>query len=320
MIAFGPVPSRRLGQSLGINNIPSKNCSYACIYCQVGNTSELNYTRNEFYKPEDIFGDVQELVVKLKKNREAIDYITFVPDGEPTLDVNLGNEIDLLKLLGYKIAVITNGSLIMSHDVQNDLKKADYVSIKIDTIDKQIWKKINRPYNKISLEAILEGLNEFSQNYHGRLTTETMLIDEINSSHSNIASVAGFISKLRPYRAYIAIPTRPPAETWVSIPNEVTLNNAFQIFEEKINRVEYLIDFEGNDFGYSGEIEKDILNITAVHPLRSESVQGLLRKANADWRVIENLIYQEKLTEVEYAGNKFYVRCLLDNVKMGESR
>jgi wyosine [tRNA(Phe)-imidazoG37] synthetase (radical SAM superfamily) len=200
------------------------------------------------------------------------------------------------------------------------LKKADYVSIKIDTTNKEIWKKINRPHNKISLESILEGLIEFSQNYNGRLVTETMVVDGINSSRSNFVSVAGFISKLQPYRAYLAIPTRPPAETWVRIPNEVTLNSAFQIFKEKIDQVEYLIDFEGNDFGYSGEIERDLLNITAVHPLRSESVQELIMKAKADWNVIDNLIYQEKLTEVEYAGNKFYVRCLLNNVNVGENK
>ena len=101
MIAFGPVLSRRLGRSLGINNVPAKVCSYSCVYCQVGGTTKLARERNEYYKPEDIFGDVQELVVKLKQRGEKIDYFTFVPDGEPTLDINLGGTIDLLKLLNY---------------------------------------------------------------------------------------------------------------------------------------------------------------------------------------------------------------------------
>jgi wyosine [tRNA(Phe)-imidazoG37] synthetase (radical SAM superfamily) len=158
MIAFGPVPSRRMGKSLGINNIPAKNCSYSCIYCQVDKTSSLTSTRKEYYKPEDVFGDIQELLIKVKKNGEKIDYITFVPDGESTLDINLGNEIDLLKLLDYKVAVITNSSLITHQDVQNDLMKADYVSLKIDTTDKEIWKKINRPHKNLNLEAILESI------------------------------------------------------------------------------------------------------------------------------------------------------------------
>ena len=147
-----------------------------------------------------------------------------------------------------------------------------------------------------------------------------MLVDGINTTPFHIQSVAEFVSELHPYRAYVAIPTRPTAEKGVRIPDESTINRAFQIFKEKMDQVEYLIDYEGNDFGYSGEIEKDLLNITAVHPLRSESVQELLRKAKADWKVIENLIYQEKLTEVEYAGSKFYMRCLLNNVNMGESK
>ncbi len=100
-------------------------------------------------------------MIRLKKNREKIDYITFVPDGEPTLDINLGNEIDLLKLLDYKVAVITNGSLILQQDIQNDLMKADYVSLKIDTTNKGIWKKINRPHKCLNLDAILESIRSF---------------------------------------------------------------------------------------------------------------------------------------------------------------
>jgi len=318
VLAFGPVPSRRLGKSLGINNIPPKECSYSCVYCQVGKTTELKHIRKEYYKPEDIFGDVQELVVKLKQNREKIDYLTFVPDGEPTLDINLGNEIDLLKLLDYKVAVLTNGSLFTTPDVKNDLQKADYVSLKIDTVDKEIWQIINRPHGNLDLESILDGMIKFSARYNGRLCTETMLIDGINTSQINIENVSNFISKIRPYTAYVAIPTRPTPESWVKIPNESTINRAFQLFREKMDRVEYLIGYEGNDFGYSGEIEKDLLNITAVHPMRLDSVRELLGKAKANWKVVENLLYQEKLKQVEYKGYKFYMRCLSNNTHVGE--
>jgi wyosine [tRNA(Phe)-imidazoG37] synthetase (radical SAM superfamily) len=286
----------------------------------VGKTTQLAHTRNEYYKPEDIFGDVQELVVKLKKKGEKIDYFTFVPDGEPTLDINLGDEIDLLKLLNYKIAVITNGSLITYPDVINELSKADYVSLKIDATNEDVWRNLNRPHHSINLDDILEGLVEFSLRYKGKLATETMLIDGINTSQLNIERVSEFISKLKPYRAYVAIPTRPTSEKWVKTPSETTINGAFQIFKEKMDNVEYLIGYEGNDFAYSGEIEKDLLNITAVHPLRLESVQGLLSKAKANWQVIENLVYQEKLKEVEYAGNKFYMRCLSNHANMGDSK
>ena len=314
MISFGPVPSRRLGQSLGINNIPAKTCTYSCIYCQVGKTTEITPVRREYYKPEDIFGDVQELVIKVKKQGEKIDYFTFVPSGEPTLDKNIGHEIDLLKLLDYKIAVITNGSLIGYKNVQDDLMKADYVSLKIDTTNVELWKKINRPHKCLNLEAILEGMLDFSLAFKGVLSTETMLIDGINTSPAQIQNVASFIFKLNPDRAYLAVPTRPTAERMVRIPDESTINNAFQIMSEAIDSVEYLIDYEGDDIGYSGEIENDLLNITAVHPLKLESIKNLLKKGDANWETIEQLLIQKRLREVEYAGSKFYMRSLRNTV------
>jgi wyosine [tRNA(Phe)-imidazoG37] synthetase (radical SAM superfamily) len=198
--------------------------------------------------------------------------------------------------------------------------KADYVSLKIDTTDKDIWHKINRPHKSLNLEAIHESMIHFSDVFNGRLTTETMLVDAINTSPFHIHGIVDLVSKLQPYRSYVAIPTRPTAEIWARIPDESTINSAFQIFREKMDRVEYLIDFEGNDFGYSGEIENDILRITTVHPLRQESVKELLEKSNSNWRVIENLMYQEKLKEVEYAGSKFYMRSLTDTLSMGEKK
>ena len=107
-VAFGPVPSRRLGRSLGINNIPPKFCSYSCVYCQVGKTRDLTIARRSFYKPEEIFEQVKRKVNETIQRNEQIDYLTFVADGEPTLDMNLGNEVSLLKQIGIPIAIITN--------------------------------------------------------------------------------------------------------------------------------------------------------------------------------------------------------------------
>lgn len=313
MIAFGPVPSRRLGKSLGINNIPGKNCSYNCVYCQVGKTKNLLYQRREFFKPEDIFGDVQDLLIHAKENGENIDFFTFVSSGEPTLDINLGSAIDLLKLLDYRVAVITNGSLIAQQAVQNDLMKADYVSFKIDTIDAGIWHRINRPDTHIDLTALLDNMVHFSAIYKGILTTETMVVDGVNSKSANIRDVSEFISNLRPEKAYIAIPTKPTAEANIKIPDESTINKAFQIFKEKIKHVEYLISYEGNDFGYSGDIERDLLSITSVHPMRLESVRQLIYKSNSSWQLVKQLVKQDKIKEVEYEGNIFYIRSLPGN-------
>ncbi|MEJ2568295.1 MAG: radical SAM protein, partial [candidate division WOR-3 bacterium] len=129
-IPFGPVPSRRLGRSLGINNIPPKICSYSCVYCQVGKTYNLSIERKEFYKAEEIKTQVFKKIAALKKQKEKIDFLSFVADGEPTLDINLGKEIEILKKSGIPIAVITNASLINRNDVRSDLSKADWVSVK----------------------------------------------------------------------------------------------------------------------------------------------------------------------------------------------
>ena len=145
MIAFGPVPSRRLGRSLGINNIPPKVCTYACVYCQVGKTTRKQVDRTRFYAPEEIYTQVRRKVEKAQHQGESVDYLTFVPDGEPTLDVNLGNEIDILKSLGIKIAVITNGGLVWRKDVREDLAKADWVSFKIDSTSEKTWRRSQSP-------------------------------------------------------------------------------------------------------------------------------------------------------------------------------
>src|ERR1019366_1004365 len=108
--SYGPVPSRRLGKSLGINNIPAKVCTYSCPYCQVGRTTQMHNDRRFFYEPQDIFRDVQSRLAKAKEASERVDYLTFVPDGEPSLDVNLGKEIILLKALEVPVGVITNSS------------------------------------------------------------------------------------------------------------------------------------------------------------------------------------------------------------------
>ena len=112
MIAFGPVPSRRLGRSLGINNIPPKHCSYSCVYCQVGRTEALSHERRQFYPPEQIVAEVTRRVAELRATNQPVDYLTFVADGEPTLDQHLGSLITQLRPLDVKIAVITNASLI----------------------------------------------------------------------------------------------------------------------------------------------------------------------------------------------------------------
>lgn len=320
-IAFGPVPSRRLGRSLGINNIPPKACSYSCVYCQLGKTSNMLVNRQAFYKPEDILMDVRRKVNGAALRKERIDYLTFVPDGEPTLDINIGEEISLLKQIGIPIAVITNTSLLWQKDVREDLLKANFVSLKVDAVSETLWRKINRPHKSLKLKMILEGVREFAEEFKGIIVSETMLIDGINYENE-FERTAEFLRELKKLnKAYIAIPTRPPTEKWVKPAKEEVVNAAFQVFSEKLgfDRVEYLIGYEGNAFAFTGNVEEDLLSITAVHPMRKEAVEEFLKKAGSNWCVIERLLGEDKLVELEYDGNKYYMRKLPSRIKIGNT-
>ena len=311
--AFGPIPSRRLGRSLGINNIPAKRCTYSCIYCQLGRTTKMHIDRQCFYEPECILAQVKEKVDRSRAAEESIDYLSFVPDGEPTLDVNLGREIELLRPLGIGIAVLTNASLIDRNDVRENLGKADLVSLKVDAVSEDVWRKVNRPHKSLDLSAVLEGIRKFTKAFKGEVISETMLIDGVNDKDEEIKDIARFLAGIGLSKAYVAIPTRPPAEKWVHAASEHKINLAYQILSTAIdmNRVEYLIEYEGDAFSSTGHSEDDLLSITSVHPMRREAVENLLRKANTDWRVVEKLIKEGKLIQMEYEGHTFYVRKLL---------
>lgn len=310
MLTFGPVPSRRLGQSLGINNIPPKICSYSCVYCQLGRTLTMQAARQFFYAPEAIHAAVTDHIARARQAGAAIDHLTFVPDGEPTLDRNLGRAIELLRPLGYPIAVISNASLIGSPAVRADLLRADWVSLKLDVVREAVWHRIARPHGSVRLETILEGALAFAATFTGTLATETMLVAGLNDDGESVDAVAAFVARLRPATAYLAVPTRPPAEPWVRMPTEEHLNRAYQIFHDRVEHVEYLIGDEGNTFALTGDIAEDLLSITAVHPMREEAVDTLLERAGADWSVVWRLIDQRRLVESTYAGHRFYLRRL----------
>jgi len=308
MIVFGPVPSRRLGLSLGINNIPPKTCSYSCVYCQIGRTKKMQITRENFYPPEEILSQVAQKMSYVDEAGDRIDYATFVADGEPTLDVNLGKTLDMLKQIGLKTAVISNASLVWQEEVRNALSKADWVSLKVDSVKPDVWKRIDRPYGKLDLSLILKGIKDFSQIYQGEFVTETMLLKDVNDDMESIQQVAEFLSRVNAKTSYISIPIRPPAEKNVFCPDEASINLAYQIFGEKVGRVELLTGYEGNQFSFAGGIEDSLLSITSVHPIREDGIQEMLTKAGAGWEIVNELIKRGKLREIEYNNKKFYLR------------
>lgn len=307
-IIFGPIPSRRLGRSLGINNIPPKVCSYSCVYCQVGIIDSMSIQRKEYYLPDEIFEAVSEKVNQLIKAGEHIDYLTFVPDGEPTLDINIGKTIERLKSFGIKIAVITNSSFMWDKEVQNDLAQADWVSLKIDSAYENIWRKINRPFGTLELSTIIQGIKNYAALFEGMLVTETMLVKGINDSIESLSKTAQVISEINPHKSYILIPTRPPAEKFVKPPSEENLNTAYQIFSNLISKVELVANNEGTNFTYSSDADRELLSILAVHPMRKDAVEEFLSRSKSSWDLIENLIKKTKLKEVTYSGKTFFIK------------
>lgn len=306
MIVFGPIPSRRLGRSLGINNIPPKVCSYSCVYCQVGLTTKISVEPQEFYSPMIIYTEVKDRLKELKINKEQIDYISFVPDGEPTLDVYLYETIQLLQNFGIKIAVFTNSSLIWKKEVQEALKIADYVSVKIDAKNESTWKHINHPALSLNLNKILDGILEFKEIYNGTLVTETMLINGMNDNEDELIKVAHFIVKVDPEISYLTIPTRPTPLTNIHRPERVKTKNVYRIVKSIFNNTELLDEYEGNEFSITSETEESLISIMAVHPMRKDAVENYLKKSNSNWNTVKRLIETKKIKELIYDGNTFY--------------
>ncbi len=308
MITFGPIPSRRLGKSLGINNIVSpKTCSYGCIYCQVGKTFLQTTVRKSFFEPELIYEKVGQHLEKLNAENYP-DYLTFVSNGEPTLDINLGKSVKLLKKFGLPVAVITNGSLLWDNSVSDGILAADWVSVKMDAGNEYLWKEVNRPSPLLTYEKIINGIFYFASQFQGKLCTETMLIEGVNDNDDNFISLAEFIQKINPSTAYLTIPIRPPLFKKVKPASPDILNRAWQIFNEKNINAEFLTGFEGTRTGYTGNIYEDILNITAVHPMREDMLNDLLEKDNARYEVVESLIRQKLIRISVYNGKKFFLR------------
>jgi wyosine [tRNA(Phe)-imidazoG37] synthetase (radical SAM superfamily) len=308
MICYGPVPSRRLGKSLGINNIPSpKVCTYSCLYCQVGVTNKYADAPQVFYEPEYIFSEVKRHLEKLSANDKP-DYLTFVSNGEPTLDINLGKTIQLLKTLGFPVAVITNASLLKWKEVRKNLNNADWVSVKVDANDEEVWKTINRPCVGIYFDDYIEGILKFSKKFRGIHTTETILVEGVNDNTTILSKTANLISTIHPAKAYISIPIRPPAISTVNAPSETIINKAYQIFHWKVDQTELMLGFEGTGMVSTGNPIEDITNICAVHPIREDSMQELLGKYKGGSDILEILIHGNHIERVKYQSQTFYIR------------
>jgi wyosine [tRNA(Phe)-imidazoG37] synthetase (radical SAM superfamily) len=282
------------------------------VYCQIGQTRNRQIQKQFFYNPRYVYRQIYQKWSQAKALRKSIDYLTFVPNGEPTLDLALGGQIALLKPLQTSIAILTNSSLLAFDEIRHHAAKADLVSLKIDAMTANIWQAINRPHPALRFETVIQGILQFVDEYKGTLITETMLVKGLNDEQDELQKIAQFLSIILPSRAYIGVPSRPPAERWVKPPTERTLNTAYHVFGEKIGleNVEYLIGYEGNTFVSTGNVRQDLLGITSVHPMRKDAVKFFLDQANATWDDISALIQEKQIVELTYRGHTFYLKAL----------
>lgn len=308
MIVFGPVPSRRLGSSLGINHIPPKYCSFSCVYCQVGRTDHLTINRRHFYPPDEIRRQVDEVIEKCNQAGKQIDYLTLVPDGEPTLDIHLGVLIRGLKRTGLPVAVISNGSLLTREEVRSDLLGADWVSVKLDTIDEEQWRRIDRPHGTLRLADIMAGMITFRGQYQGVLATETMLVDGYNDQKTHFERLCRFLLELRPDRSYLSLPIRPPAEADVLLPRPERLQELLNICSALLPKMEFLFEAESGNFVLTGDFAESILSICAVHPIREHVLVAAINAIGGDQSIVDRLVQTRDLSRISYRSDFYYLR------------
>jgi len=272
---FGPVPSRRLGQSLGIDPVPLKTCNWNCVYCQLGRSKPLVNQRREYFPRQEILAEAMQALTAHTPGE--IDWVTFVGSGETTLHAGLGWLIREVKALtALPLAVITNGSLLYQPKLRQELLIADAVLPSLDAGSAPLYRKINRSYPKLSFERLVEGLIAFRKEYKGRLWVEVMLVRGLNDTEAALGEIAAVLGRIQPDEVHILQPERPPVEAWVQPPGEEGLLRARAILGN-IARVVH--PASGSfDLGGAGSLVEAIIGIITRHPIREEELMETLER------------------------------------------
>jgi len=299
---YGPVPSRRLRFSLGIDLIPFKNCSFDCIYCQLGKTTNKTIERREYLPTEEILKGVK----KILKNNNHIDYLTFSGSGEPTLHSGIGYLIsELKKITKIPIAVINNSSLLFIPAVQEELSNADVVLPTLCAVSQEIFNKINRPIPDATIEKIIHGLISFRKIYKGKIWLEIMLIKGINHEPHNINKLKKIVEKIAPDKIHLNTAVRPPSEKY-----------ALPLSIEELQRVENILgdnteiiaSFNAKrGAAYLIDTEKIIIDMMRRRPITLEdicSVTGLHR--NEVLKYLDQLHRAKKVKITEHDNRNYY--------------
>ena len=306
MYVYGPVPSRRLGRSLGVSPIPPKTCSYTCVYCQLGRTTDLQIKRESYFPKEDILADI---ISSAPEGR--VDYVTFVGDGEPTLNKDLGWLIQHTRdRLHLPVAVITNGSLLSQKDVREDLGMADVIIPTLDAGNEMTFRAVNRPHRNISFDSMLRGQIDFRREYSGQIWIEVMLVKGLNDTEEELQSIKHAIDMIEPDRVYVLTPIRPPAESWVKPSDPQTILRAQEVFGEAVS----ITELETGQFGLTEftNARQAIMEIGSRHPLRSEQaveIEMMFSESGVTKQMVENKeLVNFKYNGVEYLLPERFIR------------
>ncbi len=300
MVTFGPVPSRRLGESLGISLTPHKTCSYNCVYCQLGRTTDLRVKRESFFARDAIMKEIEE---KLSSSKP--DYLTFSGDGEPTLSGDIGWIIRRCKeQWNFPVAVLTNGSLLNRDEVIQDLLQADVVMPSLDAGSAKTFRKVNRPHRSVVYGDVLQGLVDFRREYKGRLWLEVMLVRGLNDRENHVVRLKNRIAQIAPDRTYVLCPTRPPAEEYVQPPRPIDYIRALK----QLGSTTPIKKLESGQVNVAktSDARLAILDVARRHPLRRGQA-GRIEESLHAIGIVQDLCKSGELIKIDYQGESFLV-------------
>ena len=303
---FGPVPSRRLGISAGIDLIPYKTCSLNCIYCECGKTTNLTTKRKEYVS---ISAVIEELKKFLKPGPD-LDYITFSGSGEPTLHLNPGKIIDFIKnnYPQYKVALLTNGTLFYNNnDLINDIKKLDLIVPSLDAVSKKTFEKINRPVSSLRPENIISGLIQLRNNYSGKIWLEIFIIAGINDTDSELKLIKKAINQIKPDKIQLNTLDRPGTEEWVKPVSRKKLKSISDYLGENTEIIAKFESKKTNIKDFRKELKTNILKTLKRRPCTSEDLAHILGvNVNEINKLIKYLIENNKIQIKTEKRGKFY--------------
>jgi len=289
---YGPVPSWRLGRSLGVDIIPFKTCSFNCIYCEVGRTTNLTVERKEYVSKASV---IEELKAFLSK-RKNIDYVTFSGSGEPTLNSKIGEMIsEVKKLTDIPVAILTNSSLLNKEEIRRELIKADVILPSLDVVSQSIFESLNRPHPSLKIEEIIEGLIEFRKEFKNKIWLEVLLVRGINDTPEEIYKLARVIEKIGPDKVQLNTVVRPPAEEEVF---PLSQEELYSIQRELPGKVEVVGKFRKVFKGEHREkLETDIKSLLKRRPCTLSDISYALKVDPKE--VMKNLTILEKHVEIK---------------------